>query len=325
MTTPQWSPAEVLQLDLNCLSSTCIGYAETQGRRCRSPIAFANRQEAAKISIEMSRLDPQSPRLGSELEELASRLLCRRWHQDQAEEIMRKWQRQIKSHQAAENTRRAERPRTAERSSTPARSTVTRTRLASVRSGLVTTSVTTSVTHESSPIATVSITVREESGGRDNSEENQEEATRQQTNAGPGPLSQQQASPQESTNHQPSNPAPTSPADEPTTHTPATSLQQHPTETREEAKQAANQAEPSSPVLSLPSQVQQPQHEDPHPGHHHRKVIEGDCPICCEEFSTGGDITWCRAQCRQSFHTGCMDLWHASQEADEVVKTCPYW
>lgn len=329
MTTPQWSPAEVLQLDPNCLGSTCIGHAKTQGRRCRNPIAYANRQEAAKISIEMSRLDPQSPRLESELEELASRLLCRSWHQDQAEQIRSKWQRQIGNHQAAETTRRAERPGTTEMPSTPARSTVARSRVASIRSELVTssvtTSVTTSVTHESSTIATVTIIIREESGGRDNSETNEEGALGQQTNAGSDSSSQQQASPQESTNHQPSNPAPTSPANEPTTHTPATSLQQHPIETREETQPAADQAEPSSPVPILPSQAQQPQHEDPHPAHHDRRAIEGECPICCEDISTGGDTTWCRAQCRQNFHAGCMDLWHASQEADEVVKTCPYW
>lgn len=329
MTTPQWSPAEVLQLDPNCLGSTCIGHAKTQGRRCRNPIAYANRQEAAKISMEISRLDPQSPRLESELEELASRLLCRRWHQDQAEGIRRKWQRQMRNHQAVETALRAERPRTTERPSTPARSTVARSRVASIRSELVTssvtTSVTTSVTHESSTTITVSILIRDESEGRDNSEANEAGAHRQQTNAGPDSSSQQQASSQGSTNHQPSNPAPTSPADEPTAHTPATSFQQHLTETREEAQPAANQAEPSLRVESPPSQAHQPQHEDPHLAHHDRRAIEGDCSICCEDVSTGGDTTWCRAQCRQNFHAECMDLWHASQEADEVVKTCPYW
>lgn len=330
MTTPQWAPAEVLQLDLDCLGSTCIGHAKTQGRRCRNPIAYANRQEAAKISIEMSSLDPQSPRLESELEELASRLLCRRWHQDQADEISRKWQRQIRNYQAVQAARRAERPRTIEMPLTPARSTVPRGRVASTRSGSVmssvTTSVATSVTRQSSTITTVTIFIREESGGRDNTEANEEGAARPQMNAAPDCSSQQQASSQETSNHQPSNPTPTLAADEPTTHTPSTSLQQHPTETREEAQPAAAQAEPSSPASIPPSQAQQPQHEDTHPAHHyHRRTIEGECPICCEDFTTGDDTTWCRAQCRQNFHAGCMDLWHAAQEADEVVKTCPCW
>ena len=58
---------------------------------------------------------------------------------------------------------------------------------------------------------------------------------------------------------------------------------------------------------------------------HDRRVIEGDCSICCEDLSSGGDTVWCRAQCRQNVHADCIDFWHASQEADGRRKTCPYW
>ncbi|KAF6239316.1 hypothetical protein HO173_002578 [Letharia columbiana] len=109
MPTPQWEPAEVLRLDPYSSGFTCIGYAPSKGRRCRNPIACANRQDSAKILLEISKLDPQSQRVDDELEDLASRLLCRRWHQDQALDMKRQWRRNIESYRAAETARLRER------------------------------------------------------------------------------------------------------------------------------------------------------------------------------------------------------------------------
>ena len=317
MTTPQWSPASVLQLDPN---STCIGHAKTQGRRCRNPIAYANRKEATNILHEMSRRDPfQSQRLDSQLEELASRLLCRRWHQDQAVEIKRQWRRHIEDFQAAETARQAERSRMVDRATESARAAVARNRVASVRREVVTSSITTSSTRESSSLAIISIVIREELREREDSEPNDGEP-RQQTNPGPDSPNQPEAPSQESTNI----PRPTSSADEPTTQTPAPPLQE-PMATREAREVTVNEAEPASAVPSTSTQAPHPQHEDSHPAPHGRRAIEGDCSICCEDFSSGGTTKWCRAQCRQNFHADCIDLWHASLEADGRVKTCPYW
>ena len=105
MTTPQLALARLLQLEPN--SHTCIGHAETQGRRCQCPIAFANRQEAAEILLDITRLDSQSPRLDTKLEQLASRLLCinrRNRHQAQVAAIKREWRQDIQNHQALEAT-----------------------------------------------------------------------------------------------------------------------------------------------------------------------------------------------------------------------------
>lgn len=318
MTTPQWSPASVLQLDPN---STCIGHAKTQGRRCRNPIAYANRKEATNILHQMSRRDPfQSQRLDSQLEELASRLLCKRWHQDQAMEIKRQWRRRIVDFQAAETARQAERSRMVDRASESARAAVVaRNRVASVRREVVTSSITTSSTRESSSLAIISIVIREELREREDSEPNDGEP-RQQTNPGPDSPNQPEAPSQESTDI----PRPTSSADEPTTQTPAPPLQE-PIATSEARQVTVNEAEPSSAVPSTSTQAPHPQHEDSHPATHDRRAIEGDCSICCEDFSNGGTTKWCRAQCRQNFHADCIDLWHASLEADGRIKTCPYW
>ena len=323
MTTSQWAPAEVLQFEPNSLGLTCIGHAKTQGRRCRNPIAYANRQEAAKILLDMARLDPRSPRLDSELEELASRLLCRRWHQDQAAAIKRQWHRDIQNHQAVETTRRAERSRIVERPITPARTPVVQPRVTSTRRELVTSSMTASVTRESSSVTIISIVIREESSEPEINARNEEaEAPRRQTNPGSHSSNQQQ----ETTNHQADNSPPAPSAVERTGHTTAPSVEVQDTATREQPQQEpASDSELAAPVSSASAPTRQSQHEDSHPAHHDRRAIEGDCAICCEDISAGGDTTWCRAQCRQNFHGECIDLWHASQEADEREKTCPYW
>ena len=105
MSTPQWAPTEILELDLNSSEFRCVGYATSKGRRCRNPIACANRQEASKVLLEMSRLDPQSQRLDEKLEELASRLLCKRNHQNQGADMKRQWSCKIENYLAAENSR----------------------------------------------------------------------------------------------------------------------------------------------------------------------------------------------------------------------------
>ncbi|KAK4197128.1 hypothetical protein QBC40DRAFT_342195 [Triangularia verruculosa] len=60
-----------------------------------------------------------------------------------------------------------------------------------------------------------------------------------------------------------------------------------------------------------------------------RKPIEGDCPICFEEFDTAAnkkeEIVWCKAACGQNIHKQCFDMWAATKRGQgrgEV--TCPY-
>ena len=406
MPTPQWEPAEVLRLDPYSSGFTCIGYAPSKGRRCRNPIACANRQDSAKILLEISKLDPQSQRVDDELEDLASRLLCRRWHQDQALDMKRQWRRNIESYRAAETARlrerteylvqllftaaevraeqsstvRAERSSTvqaqqsstvraerssavraeqsstvqAERSSTvrterssavqaqqsstvraerssavraeqssttqvehssivraerssivqterpstvrttpsPASSTLAQTRATTLRIDQTATSVVHLSIHVSSS-ATLSITTGEEPGRRENNDPNEEES-RRQTDPDPNSSSPPEALPQET------NPSPIPSAANLTTP-------------REEA---ANATSSEAPILEPPT----PSHHS-----HDRRPIEDDCPICFEDLSSGDDTVWCRAQCRQNLHAECASLWHASQEANDRVKTCPYW
>ena len=263
MTTPQWAPAEILNVDLNSSNFTCIGYAKSKNRRCHNPIACANRQEGAKTLLEMSELDPQSQRLDGKLEELASRLLCKRWHQDQAAQMKRQWYRKIENYRAAETAH------------------------------------------------------REESGRTANIEPNGEESG-QRTVPDPVSSSQQEAVRQEP-NHQENSSSTNSSPDERTTPAPDRPNREHLVTTRTDV---ANEGESQAHVLEPPTQ-QQPQEQSLHT--HDRRTIEGDCSICWEDLRSDGPTVWCRAQCRQNFHANCMDLWHASLEAEGRRKTCSHW
>ncbi|KAL9127962.1 MAG: hypothetical protein Q9175_007630, partial [Cornicularia normoerica] len=262
MPTPQWVPAEVLQLDPNSSDFTCVGYAASKGRQCHNPIARANRQEAAKVLREMSRHDPQSRRLDDQLEELASRLLCRRWHQNQAADMKGQWHRDIERYQAA--TVRAERSSTVRTPSASAHPTIFRNQATSRATGPTASSVAHSPIHGSAP-ATPLLATGEELGRRGNNDPNGAESG-QQTNSSPASSSQQEAMLQER-NH-PENSSPVSPADELTAHITGASLRAEIMATRETI---SDERESVEHTLEAPTQ------EQPHEGSlhaHDRRVIE---------------------------------------------------
>ncbi|KAK3372306.1 SWIM zinc finger protein [Podospora didyma] len=63
-----------------------------------------------------------------------------------------------------------------------------------------------------------------------------------------------------------------------------------------------------------------------------RKPVDGDCPICFNEFETGRGtevVVWCRAACGQNIHKECFEMWAATkrQQVGYGAKpdvTCPY-
>lgn len=76
---------------------TCVGYAPSQRRRCRNPIACHNRQAAYAILHRLPDLYDNEAGLRAKLRELAGLVLCRRFypgqtsHQDQASDIVGIW------------------------------------------------------------------------------------------------------------------------------------------------------------------------------------------------------------------------------------------
>lgn len=100
-----WDASGILKIDPDTPGFTCVGYAPSKGRRCHNPIAAANRQEASKLLAKLSKLDPSSSRIGSILESLAPRLLCKRYHQNQADSISEKWNDRLERFTDAETVR----------------------------------------------------------------------------------------------------------------------------------------------------------------------------------------------------------------------------
>ena len=106
---PRWTPSDILtNIDNSSCSITCVGYAPSQGRRCHNPIAAANRQDAAKLLKQMSKLNLSSSRIDDLLEQLAPRVLCKRYHQNQFSSMVSQWQDDLEDLQEEEAPRRAE-------------------------------------------------------------------------------------------------------------------------------------------------------------------------------------------------------------------------
>ena len=314
-----WSPSEVLRLDPNSSGFTCIGYAPSKGRRCHNPIASANRQEAANILREMSMLDPHSESLDKRLEGLAPRLLCRRWHQNQASNMKTLWRNEIEKHYPA--TVRIERYAIVERYSVIyAPSVAATSTLVRMRAEPRTTSQTTSLAAHSSvqvsapePLPVAPITEARRRTRSHNDLNGQE--SRPQAEPSPTSSTQPDVTLQERNLPEPNSP-PTSPVSESTRNTSSTAPQDRTAISRE----ALHESSSIEPVTE-PTTKQEPPEEPLHA--HTRRTIEGDCSICCEELSTDDATVWCKAQCRQNFHVDCINTWHGFQ--GEWKKSCPYW
>jgi hypothetical protein len=93
-----WDPSEtlgIINMDPGYQRITCIGHAPSQGRRCRNPIRSDNRDFITATLNEIAYLRPDNPTVMSRLRSIAGPALCVRYHQGQAESIVRQWQRKI--------------------------------------------------------------------------------------------------------------------------------------------------------------------------------------------------------------------------------------
>jgi len=64
--------------------------------------------------------------------------------------------------------------------------------------------------------------------------------------------------------------------------------------------------------------------DDEHDGN--RKAIEGECPICCDDFepNSGEKIFYCKAACGNNVHARCFQQWAATKKAQGTAITCPF-
>jgi hypothetical protein len=92
--TPLWDPRQVLQISDD---DRCIGYAPSRGRKCRNIIAGHNLFKADTLLKSIAQEDPDADVLRSKLRRLAEYLLCVRWHQPQARDMVDKWGERVKT------------------------------------------------------------------------------------------------------------------------------------------------------------------------------------------------------------------------------------
>lgn len=91
-----WNAAEILKIEDLC---TCVGWAPSKGRKCGNRIAAANQRKASNILCRMGSLDVTTADVRIHLEELAPRMLCKRYHQDQASEMVSQWMCEVERQQ----------------------------------------------------------------------------------------------------------------------------------------------------------------------------------------------------------------------------------
>lgn len=96
--TPSWDPVIVLGIvNPDKEKVTCVGHAISESRRCSYDIARQNRLAAAKIMRELCTSTLDKTKLKATLTELASRLLCRKYHQrTQVQTVADHWYKLVK-------------------------------------------------------------------------------------------------------------------------------------------------------------------------------------------------------------------------------------
>ena len=102
-----WDPVEVLEI-LNpdkYDSPTCVGYAPSKGRRCQNPIAQANRICAERLLDEYSTKPPDASTIHDALYQVAQSLLCKRYHRSQVEGVVKGWVKSIERVQRRQRRR----------------------------------------------------------------------------------------------------------------------------------------------------------------------------------------------------------------------------
>jgi hypothetical protein len=84
---------------------TCVGHAVTCGRRCRNPINQANQFSAFQLLQELSYIDTSTTDINAKLHCLAKLTLCVRYHYNQADDMAKKWSKEINQLQEASRNR----------------------------------------------------------------------------------------------------------------------------------------------------------------------------------------------------------------------------
>ncbi|KAM5445972.1 hypothetical protein MaudCBS49596_006917 [Microsporum audouinii] len=100
--TPGETLADIIDVPLDY---KCVGIAKTYGDRCRNPVAGANLGSASRLLQQGTLYLRNGQDVYPILEQAAPYLLCRRWHQNQAYNMVRQWYRKVTAFLQSQNDR----------------------------------------------------------------------------------------------------------------------------------------------------------------------------------------------------------------------------
>ena len=340
-TTPSTVPEPPMRdlaniLNLNSSSegfSRCVGWAHTQGRRCRNPIAAHNQAAADSLLAKGSQKLSASQSVDSVLRKLAPLVLCRRWHQDQAGEMTAKWAQKVASYQ---ESRRAEPTSTV--STTSLREMAEQSRALAEQIDLLrqqqtprlvaATPPTTEQGEHSSPIS--------QGGHRQLRIEASEAHERPESRAQSSSQVQEAESRDEVEDNLQLRPDSVDRAASETPPEPDTSSQ--------ETDPAPDLVPAGTPLIS--EDVPEPSPQDRTTADEatattstaaRKPVVDESCYICYSDLLDDSQqdtvaevmalhqLVWCKAQCGVNFHRECIGKWSSACASQARTTTCPNW
>ena len=105
--TQTWDAEDILGINNPARGHwTCVGYAKSKGRRCQIEANQHNRAAAAVLLRSLARGSHTEQELRDILHEIAERLLCQRFHQDQADYVATRWHALIAANPPVANSNR---------------------------------------------------------------------------------------------------------------------------------------------------------------------------------------------------------------------------
>lgn len=329
-----WDPERLFSIKNpeKCDQFTCVGYAPSQRRRCRNPIAYHNQVAAKQLLRDLSFIEPgkitASEQQSQKLQTVAYYSLCRRYHQDQANKMVTNWtsilreeQRQLGRrlrNERLQSSRReeaedadSESSSTFTRRASPSRSITPPRRPASRADSVI------SPPALPSPPSTPP-SRRETAMAVQPQETEAPTASPAQFQWPPsGPLS---------FNWPPSNPSPAVPPQEPS---PPTTPPRAEEPQLEAPVLIETPAAPPAAIIESSSTISPT--IDPSPAltpctanHVNRRTTDEDCPICTTAMvnTPQEELVWCKTSCGRSVHRECFDAWQNHRHADAQ---CVYW
>jgi hypothetical protein len=306
--------AEIIDVYPDSAGFTCVGWAPSKRRRCENPIKKENRRFATRLLDEGDRRIARSETVDDILEELAPRVLCNHEHQNQAFEMVVKWQERMYSFSGTR----------------PSRQSSERSRLQYSRSFTRSQPERRQQRPPPASLPTPPPTPRR----------NHQNITQTSTTSVRRPLLQASAP---SPLHTPSDVSAPSTDSPPAdffgrSSFPSRESQQHSARIRR-ASSTVSDSSPLPQFRPTSTQISEPSHPASAPRATRRPIAVGlECSICTEPLVPDRDhlepnsLTWCMARCGTNFHRECIENWRVmltrlelEYAVTETRPTCPHW